>query len=139
MTPPPFGARWTPQRGSFTPRNELERGSVAVLAIVAVALAIALAFGVARLGHAASDRARADTAADAAALAAAGVLARGGSAASATAAAVETATTNGARLERCDCAGPKPIVEVHVGDATGRARAEVRFECFADPSRCSHE
>ncbi len=107
-----------------------------VLAIVAVALAIALAFGVARLGHAASDRARADTAADAAALAAAGVLARGGGAASATAAAVETATSNGARLGRCDCAGSKPAVVVHVGDATGRARAEVRFECFADPTRC---
>jgi hypothetical protein len=37
-----------------------ERNSVTVLAVVAVAFAIALAFGVARLGHAASDRARAE-------------------------------------------------------------------------------
>lgn len=107
-----------------------------VLAIAAVALAVALAFGVARLGHAASDRARADTAADAAALAAAGVLARGGGADSAAFAASETATANGAQLEHCDCAGSRPTVEVHVGGATSRARAEVRFDCFADPTGC---
>jgi secretion/DNA translocation related TadE-like protein len=107
-----------------------------VLAVVMVVFAIALAFGVARLGHAASDRARADTAADAAALAAAGILARGGSAGSAAAAASETAASNGAQLTRCACAGAKPTVEVHVGDATGRARAEVRYECFADPDGC---
>jgi secretion/DNA translocation related TadE-like protein len=110
-----------------------ERGSVAILAIAAVALAIALAFGVARLGHAASDRARADTAADAAALAAAGALARGGDPASAAAA---TAASNGARLVRCSCGGTRPAVEVRVGAATGRARAEVRFECFATPDDC---
>ena len=100
--------------------------------------AITLAFGVARLGHAASESARADTAADAAALAAAGVLARGGSGGAASAAANETAVSNGARLVRCECGGPKPTVEVRVGDATGRARAEVRYECFAapDPANC---
>jgi secretion/DNA translocation related TadE-like protein len=116
--------------------EENERGAVAILAVVIVVFAIALAFGVARLGHAASDRARADTAADAAALAAAAVLARGGSAASAPVAAGETATSNGARLEHCDCGGSKPAVVVRVGEATGRARAEVHFECFADPTRC---
>ena len=52
-----------------------EEGSVAVLAIAIVVLVGVLALGVGRLGHAASDRARADTAADAAALAAAGALA----------------------------------------------------------------
>jgi secretion/DNA translocation related TadE-like protein len=109
-----------------------QRGSVTVLAVGAVALAVVLTLGVARLGHAASDRARADTAADAAALAAAGAIARGGDPNPAAA----TAGSNGARLVRCDCTGPKPMVEVRVGEATGRARAEVRFECFADPERC---
>jgi secretion/DNA translocation related TadE-like protein len=109
---------------------------VTVLAVAVLVLAVALAFGVARLGHAASDRARAETAADAAALAAAGAIARGGSAASATAAATETAASNGARLVRCACGGTRPRVEVALGDATGRAGAEVRFECFADPTGC---
>ena len=143
MSPPPphsaFGARPRRYSDADAPRNEpaRERGAVTVLAIAAVALAVVLAFGVARLGNAVSDRARADTAADAAALAAAGVLARGGSAASAAAAASETASSNGARLERCDvcrteadCRGPSRRA------ATGRARAEVRYECFADPTRC---
>lgn len=115
---------------------ENERGAAAILAVGAVAFAIALAFGLARLGHAASDRARADTAADAAALAAAGVLARGGSGAQASGAAAETAASNGARLTSCACSGAKPTVEVHVGDATGRARAEIRFECFASSDDC---
>jgi secretion/DNA translocation related TadE-like protein len=110
-----------------------ERGAVTVLAVVAVALAVALAFGVARLGRAAGDRARADTAADAAALAAAGAIARGHDPASA---AASTAAGNGARLVRCSCTGTRPAVEVRFGDATGRARAEVRFDCFAAPDRC---
>ncbi len=114
-----------------------ERGGVSILAIVALVLAAALMLGVARLGHAASDRARADTAADAAALAAAGVIARGGDAATAVGAAGATATSNGASLVRCDCAGTRPAVVVRVRDATGRARAEVRIECFADPEDCS--
>lgn len=113
-----------------------ERGAVSVFAVVALVFAGALMLGVARLGHAASDRARADTAADAAALAAAGVLARGGTASDASSAASETAASNGARLEHCACGGAKPTVAVVVGDATGRARAEVRFECFAEPERC---
>jgi len=81
------------------------------------------------------DKARAETAADAAALAAAGVLARGGSSGSAAAAASETATSNDARLVSCACSG-RPTAEVKIGDATARARAEVRFECFADAERC---
>jgi secretion/DNA translocation related TadE-like protein len=107
-----------------------------VLAVAILALAVALAFGVARLGRATSDQARAETAADAAALAAAGALARGQGATAALAAAGETAASNGGRLVRCDCAGRTPRVRVTVGDATGRARAEVRYECLADFTDC---
>jgi hypothetical protein len=107
-----------------------------VLAVAMLALAVALAFGVARLGHAAGEDARAETAADAAALAAAGALARGQGAPAALVAARETAASNGARLVRCACTGAKPLVVVTVGAATGRARAEVRFECFAAPGEC---
>ena len=136
MTPAAFGARSCPSGGNNAPRHERERGAVTVLAVAVLALAVALAFGVARLGHTASDRARAETAADAAALAAAGAIARGGSAASASAAATETAASNGARLVRCECGGTRPTVVVSLGEATGRARAEVRSECFADPTDC---
>jgi Flp pilus assembly protein TadG len=109
-----------------------------VIAIVAVVLAGALMFGVARLGNAASDKARAENAADAAALAAASVLARGGDGSSALVAASETAASNGARLQHCGCGGTSPVVSVTFGEATGRARAEVRFECIAvaDPDDC---
>ncbi len=134
MNPTGSGESNRRQSDRSAPRDE--RGGVSVFAIVALVLAGALMLGVARLGHAASDKARAETAADAAALAAAGILARGGSGAGAAAAAGETALSNGARLEHCDCSGTRPTVEVHLGDATGRARAEVRFECFADPVRC---
>jgi secretion/DNA translocation related TadE-like protein len=113
-----------------------QRGGVSILALVALMFAGVLMLGVARLGHAASDKARAETAADAAALAAAGVLARGGSGSDAFTAAAETAVSNGGDLERCSCTGRTSTVEVTVGDATGRARAEVRFECFADPDGC---
>jgi secretion/DNA translocation related TadE-like protein len=107
---------------------------VTVLAVAVLALAVALAFGVARLGHAAGDDARAQTAADAAALAAAGAIAR--SSGSPSAAALQTAASNGAHLVRCDCDGPRPSVVVSLGDATARARAEVRYECFAGPDAC---
>jgi uncharacterized membrane protein len=113
-----------------------EHGGVSVLAVVALVFAGALMLGVARLGNAAADRAQAETAADATALAAASVLARGGDATAALRVAVETATSNGSQLEHCVCTGTKPMVEVRFGGATARARAEVRFECFADPVRC---
>jgi secretion/DNA translocation related TadE-like protein len=118
--------------------KERERGSITILAIVALVFAGALMFGVARLGHAASDKARAETAADASALAAASVLARGGDSTSASAAASESAANNGARLQHCSCGGAAPTVSVRLGEATGRARAEVRFECIAaaDPDDC---
>ena len=101
--------------------------------VAGLALAVVLMLGVARLGHAASDKARAETAADAAALAAAGAIARGGDPSAAAGAA---AAENGGRLVRCDCGGRTQTVTVSVGAATVRARAEVRFECFADPDGC---
>jgi secretion/DNA translocation related TadE-like protein len=113
-----------------------ERGAVSVLAVVALVFASGLMLGVARLGHAANDKARAETAADAAALAAAGMLARGGDASAASAAAGESAVHNGARLAHCVCDGSRPTVEVRRGEATARARAEIRFQCFADPAGC---
>jgi hypothetical protein len=64
------------------------------------------------------------------------MLARGGDASAASAAAAESASHNGGQLKRCSCIGTRPTVEVRVGDATSRARAEIRFECFADPERC---
>ena len=48
----------------------------------------------------------------------------------------ESARENGARLLACECAGRRPTVQVQVGAAHARARAEVRFECFADPVAC---
>jgi len=113
-----------------------ERGAVTLIAIVALVFAGALMLGVARLGHAASDDARAQTAADAAVLAAASVIARGGGASAASTAASESAAQNGARLGHCDCSGSRPTVEVRLGAATGRARAEVRIECVADRESC---
>ncbi len=104
--------------------------------VAGLVLAVALMLGVARLGHAVSDKARAETAADAAALAAAGVLARGGDGGAANAAAADVAARNDARLDRCSCAGRTPTVTVSLGAATVQARAEVRFECFADPEGC---
>jgi secretion/DNA translocation related TadE-like protein len=111
-----------------------DRGAVSVLMVAGLALALVLMLGVARLGHAASDKARAETAADAAALAAAGAIARGGG--DPNAAARSAAAENGGRLVRCDCGGRTPTVTVSLGAATVRARAEVRFECFADPDDC---
>ena len=106
-----------------------------MLMVAGLVLAVALTLGVARLGHAASDKARAETAADAAALAAAGAIARNGERPRA-AAARRPRPSNGARLDRCECAGRTPTVKVSLGDATVRARAEVRFECLADPRDC---
>jgi secretion/DNA translocation related TadE-like protein len=134
----PFGARARRHGDADTPRNEPqnERGAVTIFAIVALVFAAALMLGIARLGHAVNDKARAESAADASALAAAGVLARGGSAVDASNAAAETAASNDAHFNQCECSGARPIVTVRVGDATARAGAEVRFECFADPDSC---
>lgn len=127
---PAFGARSTPSRED-SHRNE--RGAVSVLMVAGLALAIVLMVGVARLGHAASDKARAETAADAAALAAAGAIVRN---ADPLAAARAAAVENDGRLVRCQCTGRTPTVTVSLGAATVRARAEVRFECLVAPDDC---
>ena len=104
-----------------------ERGSVTVAMIAAIGLAAVLMAGVARVGGAAGQRARADSAADAAALAAADQLALGHGGGAAVDAARSTAAANGARLTVCECEGTAAEVVVVVGAATGRARAEVDF------------
>jgi secretion/DNA translocation related TadE-like protein len=104
-----------------------ERGSVSVFMVAAIALAAVLMAGIARLGGAAGQRARADSAADAAALAAADQLALGHGGGAATDAARSVAAANGARLTACTCDGTAAEVAVVIGAATGRARAEVDF------------
>lgn len=134
--PTRFGARSRGHGPTHAPRNERERGAVSVLMVAGLVLAAALMLGTARLGRAATDKARAQTAADAAALAAASVIARAGEPGAASSAAAAAAAENGGRLAACACGGRAPTVTVRLGDATVRARAEVRFECFAAPDRC---
>jgi secretion/DNA translocation related TadE-like protein len=102
-----------------------ERGNVAILMIAAIVLTGICCLGIARLGGAATQRARADTAADAAALAAADALAQGRPPAAARAAAQRIAAANGAVLETCQCAGRVAQVTVVLGDSSAEARAEV--------------
>jgi secretion/DNA translocation related TadE-like protein len=102
-----------------------EAGNVSILAIAAVGLAIVLCLGVARVGAAAADKARADTAADAAALAGADTLALGRQPSDAVDSARAAAADNGARLISCSCAGDAVEVVVAIGPARGRARAEI--------------
>jgi secretion/DNA translocation related TadE-like protein len=122
-----------------------ERGSASVVMVAVVVVGLVLALGAARLGTALIARARADSAADAAALAAADALALGSDAAAARAAARETAASNDARLVECDCSGAaaEVLVEVDIPGlgalgtvARGRARAEIRIECRAEPALC---
>jgi secretion/DNA translocation related TadE-like protein len=104
-----------------------ERGSVTIFAMAVVGLAAVLMLGVARVGGAATTRARADRAAEAAALAAADALALGYGGAQARAAAAETARANDARLQSCECDALAAEVTVLIdpGGVIGRARAEV--------------
>ena len=111
-----------------------ERGNVAMVVVVAVVLAGALCVAVARLGGAAVDKARANTAADAAALAAAGALGRGSTPADAVRVARTIAIANGAVLTRCRCAGTDATVEVRVNSARSKARAEVTRPSSVTPS-----
>jgi secretion/DNA translocation related TadE-like protein len=102
-----------------------ERGSISVLAAVAVVLGALLCIGIARVGGAAVAQARADSAADAAALAAADQLALGRGTDAARAAAGEAAGDNDGRLVSCSCIRGAAEVVVRAGRATGHARAEV--------------
>ena len=91
-----------------------QRGQVTPLVVAVMALVTLLLLGVARLGAAANDRARAHLAADAAALAGA---AEGRSAAAALAA------RNGGRLVAFRVVGTDTIVTVVVGTVRAMARA----------------
>jgi hypothetical protein len=102
-----------------------QRGGVAIFGLVVVVLAGLVLIALGRAGGAAVRSARAETAADAAALAAADALARHEGAPAARTAAAGAAADNGAVLERCDCADEHAEVVVVLGDARGRARAEV--------------
>ncbi|HTL86936.1 MAG TPA: hypothetical protein VL856_17260 [Acidimicrobiia bacterium] len=96
-----------------------------VLMVVVVIIAALLCVGMGRLGRATADRSRADTAADAAALAAAEVLAGGDNVTAAKAAAHRITAANGGELDRFRATNQWTEVEVHVGDAHSRARAEI--------------
>lgn len=105
-----------------------------IVVVAAVVLAGLLCLAVARLGGAAVDKARANTAADAAALAAAGVLGRGGTVSEATRAARSVAAANGATLTRCQCSGIDATVDVRVDSTRSRARARVTAPSPVTPS-----
>ncbi len=113
-----------------------QRGSVTVLSLALVVVAMVVALGVARAGHAAGDAARADTAADAAALAAADALARSEGSGVARVSAATVAAENDGVLRRCDCVGDHAEVVVQVGHAFGSARAEVLRRCQFAGSDC---
>ena len=111
-------------------RGARERGNVTVLMAAAIVLCALLCIAVARLGRAATAKARANTAADAAALAAADALAGGASPAGAMQAAQRTATADGAQLLTCTCVGNEAIVTVARDEARAIARADVSTEPF---------
>jgi hypothetical protein len=103
-----------------------------------VAVTAVLVLGLGRLASGILAVSRAQTAADAAALAAAGELVAGRTAGAAERTASLTAAANGARLLRCDCAGPAVTVHVSVtlsfsrpvsGLVRAAARAELHPEC----------
>jgi secretion/DNA translocation related TadE-like protein len=103
--------------------SERSRGNVSILVVAIIVIGAAMALGLARLGSAAVDRARADGAADAAALAAASGLARGQSPPAACRTARSVATANAARLLTCTCRGSRAEVVVEVDGVAGRAAA----------------
>ena len=115
-----------------------QRGSVGILLAAVVVLTAVLVAGLGRLAGGVLAVSRAQTAADAAALAAAGELAAGRTAGDAERTASLTAAANGARLLRCECAGPAVTVHVSVALPSSRpvsglvraaARAELHPEC----------
>lgn len=115
-----------------------QRGATGALLCGVVVTVAVLVLGLGRLAGGIRARAGAQAAADAAALAAAGELAAGRTAADAERTASVTAAANGARLLRCECAGPVVIVHVTVtlpssgpvpGLVRAAARAELHPEC----------
>ena len=119
-------------------RPARQSGSAGILLCGLLAVTVVLLTGLGRLATGVLAASRAQTAADAAALAAAGELAAGRTAAAAERTASLTAAANGARLLRCDCAGPAVTVHVSVtlpfsrpvsGLVRAAARAELHPEC----------
>jgi len=116
----------------------LEAGTAGILACGLLALVAVLVLGLGRLATGVVAVSRAHTAADAAALAAAGEIAAGRTEGDAERTASVTAAANGARLVRCECAGPAVSVVVSVALPSSRpvsglvraaARAELHPEC----------
>ena len=115
-----------------------EAGTAGILACGLLALVAVLVLGLGRLAGGVVAVSRAHTAADAAALAAAGEIAAGRTEGDAERTASVTAAANGARLVRCECAGPAVSVVVSVALPSSRpvsglvraaARAELHPEC----------
>lgn len=109
-----MGEQWMGEQ-SVNDRCGGARGQALPLVLVGLAVALVALAVLVRFGHAVDDAARARTAADAAALAGA---AEGESAAR------RLATENGAVLVRFRTLGDVVEVDVQVGAATARARAE---------------
>ena len=93
-----------------------ERGSVSIVVVALMAVALVLSMGAADLAHVLTGAARAQTAADAAALAAAQELALGSSGSAPGDLAAEYAGRNGAVLTSCSCdaGGTEAVVTVTV-------------------------
>lgn len=113
--------------------RDADRGSAGLLLCGVVVVVTLLVLGLGRLAGGMKALSAAQTAADAAALAAAGELAAGRTAGDAKRIASLTAAANGARLLRCECAGPAVTVHVTVtlpfsGPASGLVRAAARAE-----------
>lgn len=115
-----------------------QAGNAGIVLCALLVVAALLLTGLDRLATGVLAASRARTAADAAALAAAGELAAGRTAGAAERTASVTAAANGARLLRCECAGPAVTVHVSVTLPFSRlvsslvraaARAELHPEC----------
>ena len=120
------------------PARTPQAGSAGILLCALLVVTAVLLTGLGRLATGILAASRARTAADAAALAAAGELAAGRTAGAAERTASLTAAANGARLLRCDCAGPAVTVHVSVtlsfsrlvsGLVKAATRAELHPEC----------
>lgn len=120
------------------PARTRQAGGAGILLCVLLVVTAVLLAGLGRLATGILAVSRARTAADAAALAAAGELATGRTEGDAERTASLTAAANGARLLRCDCAGPAVTVHVSVtlsfsrsvsGLVEAAARAELHPEC----------
>lgn len=122
-----------PARARGTAAGNGSAGTAGILVCGLVALVAVLVLGLGRLATGAIAVSRAHTVADAAALAGAGEIAAGRTEGDAERTASVTAAANGARLVRCECAGPAVSVVVTValpssGPVSGLVRAAARAE-----------